>query len=495
MTRHQTLPTGTRFPAFKVHRIALLILCIATYTCTLFFFILYLCQDALHLGIFLNYFPIPEIFISDLREIPISKESVLRLLNVFCLAFLMSNLRFSFRCFFPRRYLRTVRGITIFGGVFFGLQALLYDPYLYRSWYRLVYPAVISSARIHDFYVLLQRVTYFLNNSFLGICLIPPLFAFFSLPRMLLLRLNMVLVFISYTFLLVSYAVFFHHLPRLLVKYSRVADWISFRSLVLTIRLDYYRYLLKLFPFLLFLLALSFFFFLWNRKKVERLNLDVVKNIRAVNVSSSLFCHYMKNEILAISAQVEELSSSGKGNTELTQEILNRCEKIYAKLDGIHKSMRDNTMFLKHSSLKEAVENAAASLRAMRRMDDITLELHFPSQPVFAMIDRLHFEQALLEILLNGVDAMRESAEKRLTVKVYYHLQWVIVSVSDTGCGIEKEHLRNIFTPLYTSKRISSHWGIGLTMAHKIMTSFEGHIQVHSRPGNGTTFEILLPMA
>ena len=104
-------------------------------------------------------------------------------------------------------------------------------------------------------------------------------------------------------------------------------------------------------------------------------------------------------------------------------------------------------------------------------------------------------EQALHNIIKNSIDAMEDTpAEKKeLTVTLGSSRQWIAVDIKDTGKGISKENLENIFLPFYSSHPYSKHWGIGLTLTYKVIHAHEGKIVVNSTPGAGTTVEVLLP--
>jgi signal transduction histidine kinase len=70
----------------------------------------------------------------------------------------------------------------------------------------------------------------------------------------------------------------------------------------------------------------------------------------------------------------------------------------------------------------------------------------------------------------------------------------VLVSVSDTGCGIAPEHLRRIFDPFFTTKPVGDGTGLGLSTSYSIVKRHGGTIEVLSHPGRGATFTVKIPV-
>ena len=104
----------------------------------------------------------------------------------------------------------------------------------------------------------------------------------------------------------------------------------------------------------------------------------------------------------------------------------------------------------------------------------------------------------LVNLYFNAIDAMPEGG--RLTVGAKLSLDApqappeVAIRVSDTGFGISPEDLSKIFMPFFTAKK-KSGLGLGLPICDRIIKNHGGRINVKSRPGQGTTFEIYLPVA
>ncbi|QGZ43012.1 PAS domain-containing protein [Pseudoduganella flava] len=122
------------------------------------------------------------------------------------------------------------------------------------------------------------------------------------------------------------------------------------------------------------------------------------------------------------------------------------------------------------------------------------------------LVDPGQIENVILNLAINARDAMQ--GEGRLTIELgnaildeYYvnNLidvpagQYVMLSVTDTGCGMTPEVLQRAFEPFFTTKREGEGTGLGLSMAYGFVKQSRGHIKIHSEPGQGTSVKIYLP--
>lgn len=473
-----------------------MLLCVILFYITgLCLFVLYLCKDSFHLGVFLNYFPFPRSIIVRLYALRVSKSTIIRFLQICCLLFIMSNIFFAVP-FLPKSVQKHQMKLYIVFGLFLFLQFLLYDPYLYCRVYSFLYPRYLSSLEIMSFYNVMIPITRWGNLTILIACVGTVFYSVIQTPPIQMLKLAMRVVFVSYAMLIVSYLFLLSRLPTLLVRYSKIADTVTYYSLTSRTAMSYYKY----FPYVLFIFLVAFAVSVFRlssmRTQLDNHSFAVMRNIEAANVSSRLFCHYMKNEILSISAEIEDAAVTEEERKAVTH-ILSHCEQLYERLDGIHKSARDNAMTMRQVPVDSIVRMALESMKPSKKLEGIEVTVKIPNDPPYVFVDSEYFEQALINLIFNACEAIVQAPKERklLTIEVYQGMQWVTISVTDNGCGIEEKNLVNIFTPLFSSKPMTKNWGVGLSLTYKIITAFNGKINVKSEVGIGTTFEILLPAA
>jgi PAS domain S-box-containing protein len=131
-----------------------------------------------------------------------------------------------------------------------------------------------------------------------------------------------------------------------------------------------------------------------------------------------------------------------------------------------------------------------------KREDILKIETELSRQlpPIVCYPGELN--QVFMNLLINSADAIREKGEKGLIkIKTEVDGSEVVISVSDTGCGIHDSIKDNIFNPFFTTKEVGIGTGQGLAMAHKIIIeNHKGKLHFKSKVGVGTTFYIHLPI-
>jgi signal transduction histidine kinase len=126
----------------------------------------------------------------------------------------------------------------------------------------------------------------------------------------------------------------------------------------------------------------------------------------------------------------------------------------------------------------------------------ILLERSLQANPDGAKGDEYELQQAFVNLLLNALEAMTEKGKLTVTTSALPEgisgLRRLQVVIQDTGEGILPEHMSHLFEPFFTTKAAGT--GLGLAITRRIIQEHGGSISVESRPGQGTTFTVLLPL-
>jgi two-component system NtrC family sensor kinase len=100
--------------------------------------------------------------------------------------------------------------------------------------------------------------------------------------------------------------------------------------------------------------------------------------------------------------------------------------------------------------------------------------------------------QVWTNLLVNAAQAIKQTGEVRISSRVEGPV--AVITISDTGSGIEPEYLRKIFDPFFTTKPVGEGTGLGLSISYGIIEKHGGTIEAESLPGAGTTFRVSIPI-
>ena len=189
--------------------------------------------------------------------------------------------------------------------------------------------------------------------------------------------------------------------------------------------------------------------------------------------------------------ELQEVIRASKRGAELTQQLLTFSRKVESK-------RRPLDFNQEVGELQELLE------RTIPKMIDVEFKLADNLKMVNA--DSVQLKQVLMNLAVNAKDAMAEGGKLLIETqgvtldqefcRRYAEVKvgdYVLLSISDTGHGMDKGTLEHIFDPFYTTKEVGKGTGLGLAIVYGIIKSHEGYITCYSRPEEGTTFRIYLP--
>jgi PAS domain S-box-containing protein len=204
---------------------------------------------------------------------------------------------------------------------------------------------------------------------------------------------------------------------------------------------------------------------------------------------------------------------------EVILDDLKPADPLRADIEEIRKAAsraaaltRQLLLFSRQQIVEAQVIDLRDVLTSMDKMlqrilgEDVELAVVLPKSGGRVKVDPTHVEQVILNLVVNARDAMPTGG--KLTVETgnvvldenyaRNHLPakagaYVMLSVSDTGIGMDRDTQARIFEPFFTTKEIGKGTGLGLSTVFGIVQQSGGNIWVDSEPGNGTTFKVYLP--
>jgi signal transduction histidine kinase len=214
--------------------------------------------------------------------------------------------------------------------------------------------------------------------------------------------------------------------------------------------------------------------------------------------------HEIGNPIGIIMGYIEILRQNmnqQEENTDTLQRVENeimRIDKIIRELLSF--SIPSKTTLLP-TQINQMIEETASLISHQKAFNTIILEMNLQSGLPYVMADKQQFQQVMINLFINAMDAMPDGGKLIVTTEPYTAANKdtppsppdIRIIAEDTGEGIGKEHINRIFDPFYTTKSAGKGTGLGLSVSLRIIESFGGKISVKSSPGKGTAFTIILP--
>jgi signal transduction histidine kinase len=208
--------------------------------------------------------------------------------------------------------------------------------------------------------------------------------------------------------------------------------------------------------------------------------------------------HEIRNPLNAISMATQRLKKdfipSDSNKADDFQNLSGVIRDEIKRLDGIIEEFlsfsKSRRLELRDFSITEILQKIVSLIREEASARGITIETKWRQSPAIIPIDMNKLQQAFLNLIKNAMESI--PAQGKISIVVDKEgKNYIVVSISDTGCGMTAEEIERIFSPEYTTKEKGV--GLGIPLASEIIRGHGGDIRVISRKGEGTTFEVVLP--
>lgn len=215
------------------------------------------------------------------------------------------------------------------------------------------------------------------------------------------------------------------------------------------------------------------------------------------------------NNMLGIIIGYAELAmtelTSGNSLYDYFEQILDAARKSANLTRQLLTFARSQSTSPELFNINELIDSM---LKMLQRLigENIKLSWSPSSNPCMVEIDRSQFEQILMNLCVNAKDAIRDVGKISIrTEEIFFdeayglsHSEsapghYILLSISDTGCGMDEEIKKHIFDPFFTTKGQGKGTGLGLSTVYGIIKQNMGFINVYSEPGKGSVFNIYIP--
>jgi two-component system sensor histidine kinase PilS (NtrC family) len=234
---------------------------------------------------------------------------------------------------------------------------------------------------------------------------------------------------------------------------------------------------------------------------VKRLERDarLQQRLAAVGEMAAGIAHEIRNPLASMSGSIqvlrEELALTDE-QAQLMDIVLRESERLNHTIGSFLAYARPQRFVVSRLDVRKVLEDAATLLR---NSSDVranhVIDVDVPAEPVWYEADEYQIRQIVWNLATNGLRAMANGGQLRLSVRfetVSQRPAEVVIAVQDQGRGIPADELDTIFQPFRST--FEKGTGLGLAIVHRIVTDYSGTIEVASTVGAGTTVRVRLPV-
>jgi two-component system cell cycle sensor histidine kinase/response regulator CckA len=245
-----------------------------------------------------------------------------------------------------------------------------------------------------------------------------------------------------------------------------------------------------------------------EHRKVEE-QLRHAQKMEAIGTLAGGVAHDFNNILSAIVGYASLLQMKMPPDSPLlssVEHILNASEKAAGLTQSLLAFSRKHFVDLRPLDLNETIKRFHGILSRLIS-EEIIIVLNLSMERLVINADKGQIEQVLMNLVTNARDAMPDggklvietssvgiSEDDKIIKGVKISGNYAVLSVSDTGTGIDDKTLEHIFDPFFTTKEVGKGTGLGLSIIYGIVEKHSGYIKVSSRPEHGTEIKIYIPL-
>ncbi len=238
-----------------------------------------------------------------------------------------------------------------------------------------------------------------------------------------------------------------------------------------------------------------------------RLNQQLIQDekLKSIGQLAGGIAHDFNNILAGLQGAVDVIAETERQGEALNPDLIEQTTRLIRRGAGLTDQLtlfaRVKNPNFQSINVRVLIED---SLDIVRNTSDrrITFDFIDTSHNVTIYGSESTLQTAILNMLLNAVDAITDTGHIRVSLKNKIDKDpanpdaektWLRLEISDDGEGIDEANLSRIFDPFFTTKEVGSGTGLGLAVAYGTIEALGGEIRVASQPGKGTTFMILVP--
>jgi len=218
-----------------------------------------------------------------------------------------------------------------------------------------------------------------------------------------------------------------------------------------------------------------------------------MENLATVGQISAEIMHEINNLLTVIHGYTQLLAqqinpdNSSKNYVNTINEEIKRCKEIAKNILELSR----NKQTMEKININELIRKIVDFLKISKISKNIQFTLNLQEGIPLIDANSNHIHQAILNILLNGTEAVKKNQKGIIEIKTEKDENNIIIKIKDNGPGMPEEEINKILNPFYTSKEKGT--GLGLYITYKLVKKYNGEIKIESKAGEGTEFTLTFP--
>jgi len=219
-----------------------------------------------------------------------------------------------------------------------------------------------------------------------------------------------------------------------------------------------------------------------------------MENLATIGQISAEIMHEINNLLTVIHGYSQLLTqqispdNSSKNYVNTINEEIKRCKEIAKNILELSRSKQTTEKI----NINELIRKIVNFLKISKISKNIQFTLNLKEGIPLINANSNHIHQAILNILLNGTEAVKKNQKGIIEIKTEKDENNIVIKIKDNGPGMPEEEINKILNPFYTSKEKGT--GLGLYITYKLVKKYNGKIKIESKTGEGTEFTLIFPI-
>jgi len=214
----------------------------------------------------------------------------------------------------------------------------------------------------------------------------------------------------------------------------------------------------------------------------------------SIGQMASHLAHEIRNPLTTVGgfARALQRTASDETTRHNAAVIYKEVIRLERALDNVLEFTRPVRVVKQPTNLNELIDETADQFSYELEDKSVTLKLDLEMELPPAAVDPSLIKQVLINLVRNAIEAVETVERKEILIGTAASEQGIVVSVSDSGCGMDEGTKQHLFAPFFTTKK-KGGTGLGLAISHKILSEHGARVEVESELGKGTTFFLIFP--